>query len=1224
MRSPTTSTSRASGSWSAATSTSRCRTAPITDDGRIRASVPLLRDLLDRGAMPRRRRPPRPAQGRARPGDSAWRRSASGSSELLGAPGAAGAGRRRASRPPRRSRGREADRRRAARERPLRGGGDQQGRRRARRLRRPAGRASPTSTSTTPSARCTASTPASTTSPTRLPHAAGPLVAAEVDGAAAADGGPGAAVRRRARRLARSATSSRSSRRCCPRSTRCSSAAACASPSSPPRATTSARACSRTTSSTPAARFLETGKVVLPVDVVAADRVRRRRRRTTSSPADAIPADRMGLDIGPRSVAARSPTRSRARGRSSGTARWASSSWRRTPRAPAASPRRSPPLSRRGALTVVGGGDSAAAVRALGIDESRFTHISTGGGASLEYLEGKAPARAWTVLRGLTHGRRTPLMAGNWKMNLNHLEAIALVQKLAFSLTPSRPRRRRGASCCRRSSTCAACRRSSTATGCGIGYGAQDLSPHDSRRPHRRRQRRDARQARLLLRRRRPQRAARSTTARTTRSSTPRCSAALRHGLVADPVRRRGRSTSARLAGRSTTRVDQLRAALAGRRRPSRPRTLVVAYEPVWAIGTGEVATPEDAQEVCGELRATLAELYPGELADGVRVLYGGSVKASNVAALMAAAGRRRRPRRRRQPGRGRVREALPARPRTDPPPDAPAPPRHSRRITARSRLARDRLAPQSPHDRGGSIEPFPPGRARARPGPGRTPAVREKEEQPVQVHRKQVRLSAALLALALGAAACGGGGDGDAAAAAAAGRERRRHRRHVLHLHRRAREPARPRQHQRDRGRSGRRRALDRPGRRTTPRPPSCEYDGVAESIESEDSHDLDDHAQGRLDLPRRHARHVRLLRRRLELRRQLDQRAGRLVLLRQHRGLRRPAGRDRGRRGARPPTGDERPGEGRRHDLHGHAGRAVRAVPGHPRLHRLLPAAGGVLRQDAGGARQEADRQRPVQGRRRVRPGPGHHPAAATRTTPARTRPGRLGRVPGLHRHQHRLHRRCRAATSTSSTTVPDDAVTTYEDEFGDRFIERESLDASPTSASRPTTRASPTSASARRSRWRSTARRITEAIFNGTRAPAYSAISPVVDGSREDACEYCEYEPDEAKALLDETDFDTSQPVDLWFNAGAGHDAWVQAVGNQPARQPRHRVQAPGRPASSPSTCPRATQKGFTGPFRLGWAMDYPSPQNYLEPLYSTAALAAERLEHARSTATRSSTS
>ena len=63
---------------------------------------------------------------------------------------------------------------------------------------------------------------------------------------------------------------------------------------------------------------------------------------------------------------------------------------------------------------------------------------------------------------------------------------------------------------------------------------------------------------------------------------------------------------------------------------------LVVAYEPVWAIGTGEVATPQDAQEVCQAIRAQIREAYGDAAADGVRILYGGSVKASNVAGIMA------------------------------------------------------------------------------------------------------------------------------------------------------------------------------------------------------------------------------------------------------------------------------------------------------------------------------------------------------------------------------------------------------------------------------------------------------------------------------------------------------------------------------------------------------------------------------------------------------------
>ena len=63
---------------------------------------------------------------------------------------------------------------------------------------------------------------------------------------------------------------------------------------------------------------------------------------------------------------------------------------------------------------------------------------------------------------------------------------------------------------------------------------------------------------------------------------------------------------------------------------------VVVAYEPVWAIGTGEVATPEDAQEVCAAIRARLAEVHGAEVADRVRVLYGGSVKAATSAAILA------------------------------------------------------------------------------------------------------------------------------------------------------------------------------------------------------------------------------------------------------------------------------------------------------------------------------------------------------------------------------------------------------------------------------------------------------------------------------------------------------------------------------------------------------------------------------------------------------------
>jgi triosephosphate isomerase len=81
--------------------------------------------------------------------------------------------------------------------------------------------------------------------------------------------------------------------------------------------------------------------------------------------------------------------------------------------------------------------------------------------------------------------------------------------------------------------------------------------------------------------------------------------------------------------------VAQISAALGGLS-AEQVADLVVAYEPIWAIGTGQVATPEDAQEVCSAIRRRLGELYSPELAAGIRVLYGGSVKAGNIAAIMA------------------------------------------------------------------------------------------------------------------------------------------------------------------------------------------------------------------------------------------------------------------------------------------------------------------------------------------------------------------------------------------------------------------------------------------------------------------------------------------------------------------------------------------------------------------------------------------------------------
>jgi triosephosphate isomerase len=230
------------------------------------------------------------------------------------------------------------------------------------------------------------------------------------------------------------------------------------------------------------------------------------------------------------------------------------------------------------------------------------------------------------------HAGRTPLIAGNWKMNLNHLEAIALVQKLAFSLTPEDHEKVE----CVVLPPFTDLRSVQTLVDgdkLRLRYGAQDLSRHDSGAytgevsgpmlaklgcsyvlvGHSER---------------------RQYHGETDDVCAAKVQKAFEHGLT--PVLCVGEGLDVRQhGGQIEHTVGQVTAALAGVP-GEQARTLVIAYEPVWAIGTGEVATPDDAQEVCGAVRQTLAQLYPGELADGVRVLYGGSVKSSNVSDLMA------------------------------------------------------------------------------------------------------------------------------------------------------------------------------------------------------------------------------------------------------------------------------------------------------------------------------------------------------------------------------------------------------------------------------------------------------------------------------------------------------------------------------------------------------------------------------------------------------------
>ena len=229
---------------------------------------------------------------------------------------------------------------------------------------------------------------------------------------------------------------------------------------------------------------------------------------------------------------------------------------------------------------------------------------------------------------------RTPLMAGNWKMNLNHVEAVGFVQKLAWTLED---RKHDGARCevvvlppftdLRSVQTLIDGDRLK------LGYGAQDVSANDAGAytgeisagmlaklgcryvtvgHSERRFYHHEDDALVNLKARK----------------------ALAAGLA--PIVCVGEGRDVRQSGEHVAYVvAQVHAAFADLT-AEQAATVVVAYEPVWAIGTGEVATPENAQEVCAAVRAVVAELYSDAVADTVRVLYGGSVKADNVAGIMS------------------------------------------------------------------------------------------------------------------------------------------------------------------------------------------------------------------------------------------------------------------------------------------------------------------------------------------------------------------------------------------------------------------------------------------------------------------------------------------------------------------------------------------------------------------------------------------------------------
>lgn len=228
---------------------------------------------------------------------------------------------------------------------------------------------------------------------------------------------------------------------------------------------------------------------------------------------------------------------------------------------------------------------------------------------------------------------RRPLIAGNWKMNLDHVQGITVLQKLAWTLDDAKHDYSRVEVAVFPPFTdLRGVQTLVKGDDLDVVYGGQDLSPFDSGAytgdisgqfleklgctyvlvGHSERRTIHGESDELLR---------------------TKVQAAYRHNLT--PVLCVGEGLEVRQAGNHVEHtLGQLREDVAGLA-PEQAERLVVAYEPVWAIGTGEVAGPGDAQEMCAAIRAELRVIFNDSVASRVRLLYGGSVKAANAAAIL-------------------------------------------------------------------------------------------------------------------------------------------------------------------------------------------------------------------------------------------------------------------------------------------------------------------------------------------------------------------------------------------------------------------------------------------------------------------------------------------------------------------------------------------------------------------------------------------------------------
>jgi triosephosphate isomerase len=228
---------------------------------------------------------------------------------------------------------------------------------------------------------------------------------------------------------------------------------------------------------------------------------------------------------------------------------------------------------------------------------------------------------------------RKPLIAGNWKMNMDHVQGITLLQKLAWTLSDAKHDYNRVEVAVFPPFTdLRGVQTLVQGDELQIAYGGQDLSQFDSGAytGDISGQFLNKLGCRYVLVGHSERRTVHNESDEVLNA---KVKAAYKHGVT--PVLCVGEGLEVRQAGTHVEHtLTQLRADVAGLTN-EQAADLVVAYEPVWAIGTGEVAGPEDAQEMCAAIRAELATIFGDDVAAKIRLLYGGSVKANNVAAIL-------------------------------------------------------------------------------------------------------------------------------------------------------------------------------------------------------------------------------------------------------------------------------------------------------------------------------------------------------------------------------------------------------------------------------------------------------------------------------------------------------------------------------------------------------------------------------------------------------------